>query len=209
MENNQPHGLSRRTVAKGAAWAVPAVVALGAAPMAAASSCTPVFTPQPGSMKCCNGPTNNMKLILLVTTEGNCTSSGSAVCIQDVYPSNGGTTGSVTFDPPSGCIDIGGQVTAYLGAVSNCTVNLTVKYSIDGGASQTTDLKSGNISSGNTAGACSPPGPSPASVRSASTNTSSSSTVKSNSAAQSSNTTAPSSTAPTSTSGAGSTTPAG
>lgn len=44
--------VSRRTIARGAAWAVPAVAAVGLAPIASASGCVPTLTFDPNSCRC-------------------------------------------------------------------------------------------------------------------------------------------------------------
>ena len=150
---------TRRTVASGAAWAVP-VIAVGAAAPAMASSppdCVPTFTAQKGSIKCCKGKTKSMKIIIKVTDTKGCVDKPTdSICIQSVVPDTGKyTIGKTTFSPKSGCTQVGGTVTVYLYDVSNCTVNLLVNFTVNGGPIQTTPLKSSNISDSD--GECLPP----------------------------------------------------
>jgi hypothetical protein len=151
---------SRRTIATGAAWAVPVIAVGAAAPLAAASpTCVPEFTVVPEeSFKCCNTAIKNMKLVVEVTDVSQCLDVDAVVCIQSVTPSTPNVTiGQTVFEPLGDrCTTEGGTFTVYLLNVSNCTVNLTITFSVDGGAAQTAQLKSGNIPNGNTIGDCIP-----------------------------------------------------
>lgn len=153
---------SRRTIATGAAWAVPVLAVGAAAPMAAASNtpCEPTFTVDlEGSFKCCDGGSKkNMKLKVKVTDTNDCLEDGSdVVCVSDVKLGNGQKIGQVVFEGGKKCVGVGGTFTVYLLDVNSCTVNLLVDFSINGGGTQTVPLQSGNISSGNSAAACVPP----------------------------------------------------
>ena len=55
VTSEKKSGISRRTVAKGMAWSVPAVALAVAAPAYAASPCTPVFSFGAASCKCPGG----------------------------------------------------------------------------------------------------------------------------------------------------------
>jgi hypothetical protein len=60
--------ITRRTVAKGAAWTDPVVVIGATAPAAAASLCIPdVQIIDEGSHKCCRGQPKDMQLVLQFT----------------------------------------------------------------------------------------------------------------------------------------------
>lgn len=150
---------SRRTVATGAAWAVPVIAVGASAPAMAASpnQCVPEFSVVPeGSFKCCNTSTKNMKLRVLVTDVSQCLESDAAVCIEDVSVATpNDTIGDVVFQGGQ-CTTEGGIITIFLLDVSNCSVNLLVTFSVDDGPSQVAALKSGNIPSGNTTGDCVP-----------------------------------------------------
>ncbi len=150
---------SRRTIAKGAAWAVP-VIAIGAAAPAMAGSgntCVPQFSLAPGSFKCCNTSVKNMKLVIKVTDVSGCLVDGvSSVCIDDIQLANRQSRGRLVFEGGNQCTTDGNTITAYLLGTHSCTVNLVVFYSIDGGTEQIAELQSENIPSGNTAGDCLP-----------------------------------------------------
>ncbi|HET6968999.1 MAG TPA: hypothetical protein VFI44_12000 [Ornithinibacter sp.] len=102
-----------------------------------------------------------MKLVIDVTDPGNCLLPGAEVCIFDVgVATPNDTIGDVVFFPGGGssvCVTEGASFTVFLLDVSNCTVNMVVTYSVNGGDAQTTALKSGNIPTGNTDAACEPP----------------------------------------------------
>ena len=157
---------SRRTIATGAAWAVPVIAVGAAAPHAAASNnvCTPVFEIVPeDSFKCCNGGNvKNMKVTITVTDVNNCVAAGQSICIVDVTLGNGQDNGTLVFVPggkDSICVAENATFTVYLQDTDSCTVNLLVSYQIGGtGPVLTTPLQSTNVPGGNlsngTAGAC-------------------------------------------------------
>jgi hypothetical protein len=154
---------SRRTIAAGAAWAVPVIAVGAAAPaMAASGECVPGFTAVEGSFKCCDGSTTvngkkNMKVVIQISDVNGCLDDGSdVICIDSVLLANRQPIGSVVFVGPK-CTTVGGTVTVYLLDVQSCTVNLLVDYSVNGSSVRTAAIKSDNISSGNAAGDCIPP----------------------------------------------------
>jgi hypothetical protein len=124
---------------------------------ASPNECVPEFEVVPeGSFKCCNTSVKNMKLVVLVTDIQQCLEADASVCIQDVSVATpNDTIGDIVFEGGQ-CTTEGGTITVFLLDVSNCSVNLLVTFSIDGGPSQVTTLKSGNIPSGNTTGDCVP-----------------------------------------------------
>lgn len=152
---------SRRTIATGAAWAVP-VIAVGAtAPLAAASqNCVPDFQVDlEGSFKCCDGSTTdngkkNMKLRLKVVDLNNCLSATDTVCITNVELANGQPIEQVVFEGGQ-CAAENGFITVYLLNTQSCTVNLLISFTA-GLNSGSVVIKSGNISSGNVTGDCQP-----------------------------------------------------
>lgn len=158
MTEKNSTGISRRTLAKGVAWTVPAVAVSAAAPAYASSpGCTPTFTPIAGSFKCCNGQPKNMNLRLRVTDSAGCIATGAKICVTKLLPSNGGSVDITTFGSGGNCTVIDSQtpIEVFLGGVSNCGVNLTVYYTVDDGPVQTAEIQSENISSGNVTGECS------------------------------------------------------
>ncbi len=156
---------SRRTVASGAAWAVPVIAVGAAAPAMAASppDCLPTITLAPGSFKCCDGKTTingkkNMKLVFAVTDRAGCLDADTTVCNTDVVLANNQPIGrKVGLNQ---CTGVPGTITVYLLDVQSCTVNLIVSYTVNDGADvgdvQTLEIKSENISSGNESGDCAP-----------------------------------------------------
>src|SRR6478609_4024413 len=91
--------MERRTLVKGAAWAMPAIVVAASAPAVAASAvCNPSLTVLPGSFKCCSGgPKKTMYLRLLVTDGNNCgLNNTSRICVTGVRLDNGQNIGQVT-----------------------------------------------------------------------------------------------------------------
>ncbi len=149
---------SRRTVASGAAWAVPVIAVGAAAPAMAASppTCVPTFTVADGSFKCCNGKVKNMKVVLKVTDANNCIDDGKdAVCITDVQLGNGQDRGKLVFEGGKNCTTVGGTITVYLLGTDSCTANLIITYTVGGGAPQVIEVKSSSIR-GNDDDACKP-----------------------------------------------------
>jgi hypothetical protein len=161
--------VSRRTIAKGAAWSVPVVAVGAAAPFAAASptNCVPEFQVNPnGSFKCCNGSIKNMKLRIDLVDANNCLNPTDQVCVLDVQLANKQPIGAVVFVPGGGqaCVTEGSSTfDVYLLNTQSCTVNLVIIYSVNGGPSQVVALKSDNLPGGNvgdgTDGQCSVPTP--------------------------------------------------
>lgn len=152
--------VSRRTIASGAAWAVPVIAVGAAAPHASASGtpCVPSFIVDiDKSFKCCDGGRlKNMKLVIDIVDENNCLATGTAICITDIRLGNGQPIGTLSPTPPI-CGAVDGEVTVYLLNVQSCTVNLDVYYTVAGdGTVRKTALKSGNIPSGNSDAACVP-----------------------------------------------------
>ena len=83
--------VTRRTVAKGAAWAVPVVAVGAAAPAMAASQCTPdVQIVMEGSYKCCGSEPWDMQLVLQFTDSDICTvPAGTRWCIDQIQLGTG------------------------------------------------------------------------------------------------------------------------
>jgi hypothetical protein len=144
--------ITRRTIAKGAAWALPVVAVGAAAPALAASPpedpCSLVLLP--GSFKCCaNGPDKTMYLNLQIGQNGSCTSTDVA-CIVDVQLSNGQPIGLKTIDgvpldgQTSACVAVGQPFTVLLQDVQSCAADLL--FIDDQG--NTKIVKSGNIPGG-------------------------------------------------------------
>ena len=146
---------SRRTIATGAAWAVP-VIAVGAAAPAMASSpneCVPEFTIVPEeSFKCCDGGSKkNMKVTFTVTDTSGCVGeNGGTVTVYTVALGTGLGT-SITVNET---VVSGGQVTVFFNEIQSCPANLIVTYSVGTGGTQEAVLKSDNIPSGNDTGDC-------------------------------------------------------
>ncbi len=79
-EGARPSGTNRRTVVKGAAWAVPAVAVASAAPALAASPC---LTATFGGNSCKQpGSGNNFGYRLVICFTNNCTSSVTITVTQ-------------------------------------------------------------------------------------------------------------------------------
>jgi hypothetical protein len=161
MTEQQP---TRRRIVQGAAWAVP-VIAVGAPVPALAASppneeCQPDLSVQPGSFKCCNTATKNMKVVLKITDANGCGIPAEVpLNILDVILANGQDRGTLTWadsegnvlpGPPS--VVLGDTFIIYLGDTDSCTVNLLVEVEGYGFVPITSD----NIPGGNTAGDCVP-----------------------------------------------------
>jgi hypothetical protein len=153
---------SRRTIASGAAWAVPVIAVGAAAPLASASpGCVPQFNVDPDeSFKCCNGAIKNMKLRITITDLSNCVNDTTPVCIHSILPDTGsGSVANTVPDTPIGRFE-DDAFTVFLLGVSNCTVNLVVEFSIGlEGDRQFAFINSDNIPSGNVDGQCLPTDP--------------------------------------------------
>lgn len=141
--------ISRRSIALGAAWAVPVIAVGQAAPaMAASGHCDPnlVVVPEESS-KCCNGKVKNMKVTVKVTDTNGCGSAPGAevFTILSAQLDNSGTANDIQI------VDN----TIYLLDTSNCTVNLLCTFLLNG-QTYTRAVTSNNIPSGNTDGDCTP-----------------------------------------------------
>ena len=122
--------------------------------------CVPEFVVlEDESFKCCNTSTKNMKLTVRVDDVNDCLNPTSVVCVTDVSVATpNDTIGDVVF-PGGGssvCLTEEGTFTVFLTDVSNCSVNLLVTFTVDGGDAQVVPLKSGNIPQGNETGDCVP-----------------------------------------------------
>lgn len=129
---------SRRTVAKGAAWAVPAVVALGVAPEAAASEpCVPTFSFGGHSCKCPGQSTDQSwgyYLQICVSLDAGCTPTGGGstptmVYVWDVESNSKPLTGLPSNPTP---IPVGGCTSGYLLLHSSSSASkVHFQYSFD------------------------------------------------------------------------------
>jgi hypothetical protein len=142
--------ISRRTIAKGAAWSVP-VVAVGAAtPAMAASGCIPdVQIVMEGSYKCCSGQPKDMQLVLQFADSDTCTvPAGTRWCIDQIQL---GTDHNPIVWTGEFCGEVNGPP---IGPVNicdtpNCTVNLIARIYPEGTTDyQLVAIKSDNIPSG-------------------------------------------------------------
>ena len=121
--------ITRRQVAKGAAWAAPVIVIGAAAPLATASPEPCQFTVLPGSFKCCaDGPNKTMYLNLQLGTIGDC-GGVQTVCIADVLLSNGQPIGFKTVDgvdlaSSPVCVTPGVPFVVLLQDVKSCAADL-------------------------------------------------------------------------------------
>ncbi|SDB79860.1 hypothetical protein GA0111570_101131 [Raineyella antarctica] len=134
--------ISRRTLAKGAAWAVPAIAIASALPATAASKCAD-FTLD--SAKSCKDPGKpfGYKLYICFTNGCGGAQSNSVVQITSIVNGSGGT---LTKGPDQ----TGGTLTATFTGVGSCQLLtgygtssaqfLTITYSIDGAPAQTVTL---------------------------------------------------------------------
>ena len=124
--------ISRRTIARGAAWSVP-VVAVGAAtPAMAASQCQPTLTLAPGSCKCPGQSTNSSwgYFIKVCALDGN-SCGGTAedptqITITSIVSNSNQVvwSGNATFNFPN-CTDV------LIGSSSNSANFLDIYYSVD------------------------------------------------------------------------------
>ncbi len=92
-------GLSRRTLAKGAAWAAPAVVVAAATP-AMAASCTYTLELSAASCKVAGGESNYKLIFVVVPSSPNCTPCEAT--ITKVWQNTGGEETYWTGSVPSG-----------------------------------------------------------------------------------------------------------
>jgi hypothetical protein len=146
--------LSRRTIATGAAWAVPVIAVGAAAPMAAASVCTPTFVIVPDeSFKCCNnGDLKNLKVTFKVTDPSGCIESGDGegtVTILKVALGNGKSPMDVNK-----VVAVNGFFTVFFKDVQSCPHFIDVTYSIGSGSATSVSVPADNIPQGNTTNEC-------------------------------------------------------
>ena len=142
--------VTRRTVAKGAAWAVPVVAIGAAAPALAASQCTPDVQIVPeGSYTCCTGQPKDMQLVLQFTDSDTCTVPGrTRWCIDQIQL---GTGGNPIVWVGEFCGEVNGLP---IGPITicdtpDCTVNLIARVYPEGTKDyQLVAIKSDNIPSG-------------------------------------------------------------
>jgi len=94
----EPSGVSRRTVTKAMAWAVPAIAIATPVPASAASPCTPVISFGGRSCKCPGQSTNDpwgFRLQFCATLAPGCTvTPGSTIEITGVFSNTGGPAGT-------------------------------------------------------------------------------------------------------------------
>lgn len=135
---NSEQGISRRTVTKAMAWAVPVVAVAAAAPTAAAS-CIPTLTLSPRSCKCPGQSTNSPFTYNLYMCAGgqSCPESSLSVTVKKVVKRNSGDVlWSGTQAIPTG--------TCYLftGSTTDSGTWIDVTYSVAGGADQVASFQS-------------------------------------------------------------------
>ena len=129
IEGKAQSRLSRRTVAKGAAWAMPAVAAVTVAPMAAASpKCEPNLELSPDSCKCPGNGANNWDYFVKVCNDGGVTCPDADGTLHVVIRANTGA--NVIYYPPSGAIAIpvGGCSDVITFNATNSSSKLRVAY---------------------------------------------------------------------------------
>ncbi|WP_438853472.1 hypothetical protein [Agromyces sp. M3QZ16-3] len=134
-QNSELPGVSRRTVTKAMAWAVPAVAVAATVPTAAAS-CIPSVILGQDACKCPGQSTGDpWGYYLTFTTDGTvCPDTSSEVCVTDVKKTN---NAAFTLQPGYSlpvCFTAGTQ-SDLVGFLSDNSGNfLTVTYTVDGGA---------------------------------------------------------------------------
>jgi hypothetical protein len=112
MEETTARGqVSRRTIAKGMAWAAPAIPVVAMAPKAAASpGCVPTLTFSSDSCKCPGTGQNNWDYFLKVCYTGTVcpdTADGIYVAIRlNTGPPPGELVAGPVFVPANGCSDL-------------------------------------------------------------------------------------------------------
>jgi hypothetical protein len=137
--------VSRRTVARGAAWATPILGVTAAAPAMAASECVPEVTILDDSFKCCAGSASKaIKLHLLFDDPNACAGSQDIVCVIAVTIETAGGQ-EFTFDE---CGPPGTAVTLTLTGLQSCPANLLVTYTVNGGPPVVGSIDVNNISGG-------------------------------------------------------------
>ncbi|MBN8205325.1 hypothetical protein JF550_05080 [Microbacterium esteraromaticum] len=133
MSETEQNGISRRTVTKAMAWAVPAVAVASTVPTAAAS-CIPTISLGPGSCKCPGQSTNSpWYYFLRVCAGGTACPIGSLTITITKVVSNSG----ITIWQGSEQVGVDGCVIIQ-GSSSNSANFLDIYYSIDGDAQSPT-----------------------------------------------------------------------
>ena len=143
-----PSGVSRRTVVKGAAWAVPVVAVASAVPAMAASPCEPVITFGGLSCKCPGQSTGDpwtYYLQFCATLDPNCT--GGTVSITAVNSKTGGPGGTPLGTPDGSPYPIlvpAGELCSqtYKFTSANSANFILITYTYDGGSEMTIELAS-------------------------------------------------------------------
>ncbi|GAA1059029.1 hypothetical protein [Agromyces bracchium] len=133
-QNSELPGVSRRTVTKAMAWAVPAVAVAVNAPTAAAS-CIPNVIIGQNACKCPGQSTGDpWGYYLTFTTDGTvCPDTTSEICVTNVEKANGSV-----FTPGPGvtfpiCFTAGTETGQYLFNSTNSGNFLEITYTVDGG----------------------------------------------------------------------------
>ena len=150
-EGARPSGSNRRTVVKGAAWAVPAVAVAAAAP-AYAASCIPVITLGPTSCKCPGQSTGDpwtYFLTFCVDLTGCPPQDVQTFTISKVASKSGGPGGTPLGTPNGNPYPI--QVPIVNGKGCSTEVKFTstnsanfllISYSLNSGATQVAEVPS-------------------------------------------------------------------
>lgn len=210
MDKNESGTISRRTVAKGAAWAVPAAVALGAAPASASSKpCLPTFSFGGSSCKCPGQSDGsrpwNYYLQICNTLDPGCTPTGgnapTTIYIWSVASNSGVTLGGLSPVPypiPANSCD-----TSYVQLQSSnsaAKLHFVFSYTPDGPKYTSVDIFAPPDCPTDASKACLPPtgGSIPSAAKTTSSAPSSSTSAPSTSAPSSSTAPSTSTTAPTS-----------
>ena len=108
-ETTQRGQVSRRTIAKGMAWAAPAIPVVAMAPKAAASVCVPTLTFDPNSCKCPGSGANNFDYYVKICYTGTvCPDSNGGLYVA--IRTNTGARPLLSPDaylvPAGGCTDV-------------------------------------------------------------------------------------------------------
>ena len=136
VRNDSTTGPARRTITKGAAWAVPVVAVGAAAPMAAASPCVVEITFNVAASCKCPGTPSSYTLSFCATSR--CAPAGTVIYITDVLTTTGK---SLSLTPTGGdpypiAVTVNGACSeSYTFTGSGNSANyLEVHYEIDGEA---------------------------------------------------------------------------
>jgi hypothetical protein len=135
--------VTRRTIAKGAAWAVPVVGVGAATPAMAASQCTPdVQIVMEGSYRCCATAPLDLQLVLQFADSDTCTApAGTRWCIDQILL---GTSPNPVVWAGRYCGEQNGLPVGPFVICDSpvCTVNLIARIYLDlGGAPQPADYQ--------------------------------------------------------------------